>query len=190
MALPFVTPPAPTKTRRIGNEQCGIVEIEERGGLTVGESATISELLAGEQSAFVRGAQIADAIATEESISLSEAFSIIEKAISGQGLEDAADAIRLRHAARIDEVAKVYALAGQRNLEASVTAVIKSRLSPEWTLDDTRAMPKPLFDGFWKLVQDESAAENNPAEPPSAEDLGKPQPERGKSRKPTGDESL
>lgn len=188
MSLPFVTPPAPVKTRRIGNEQCGVIEIEVRGGLTVGESATISELLAGEQSAFVRGAQIADAIATEEGISLTEAFSIIEKAIGGQELEAAAEALRLKHATRIDEVAKVYAMAGQRNLEASVTAVIKSRLAPEWTLEDTRAMSKPLFDGLWKLVQDESAAENTQSEPPSAEELGKPQPAPTRKAKPHGGE--
>lgn len=185
--LPFVTPPAPRTKRRIGNEQVGILEVEVRGGLTVGESATIAELLANEQSAFVRGAQIADGIASEEGISLAEAFAIVEKAISGQPLEEAADAIRLRHAARIDEIAKVYSLAGQLNMEASVTAVIRSRLAPEWALEDTRAMDRPLFDGIWKLVQEETAAEATPVEPPSAEDLGKPQPERGRGRKPTGD---
>lgn len=185
--LPFITPPAPTTKRRIGNEQCGVLEVEVRGGLTVGESATISELLAGEQSSFVRGAQIADAIATEEGISLAEAFSIIEKAISGLELEPAADAIRLKHAERIDEVARVYSLAGQRNLEATVTALVRSRCAqPRWSLDDTRAMAKPLFDGFWELARDEQAAENLPSQPPSAEELGKPQPEPGRRRKPTG----
>ena len=92
--LSFVKPPAPRKTRLIGNDQCGVLEVEERGGLTVGESATISELLAEEQSSFVRGAQIADQIAQEESISLAEAFSIVEKSISGQELEEKAEAIR------------------------------------------------------------------------------------------------
>lgn len=173
-SLPFVTPPAPRHKRRIGNAQVGEVEVEVRGGLTVGESATISELLAEEQSSFVRGAQIADAIATEEEISLQEAFSIIEKAISGQELEPQADAIRLKHAARIDEVARVYALAGQRNLEATVTSIIRSRLGqPQWSLDDTRQLPKVLFEGLWQLAQDETTAEDMPSEPPSAEDLGK-----------------
>ena len=185
--LPFLKPPAPTTKRRIGNEQCGILEVEVRGGLTVGESATISELLANEQSSFVRGAQIADAIAKEESISLSEAFSIIEDAIAGRNLEPAADAIRVKHAERIEEVARVYAKAGQRNLEATVTALIRSRCAlPEWSIDETRGLDKVLFDGFWQLAQDEQAAEDLPSAPPTEEELGKPPQEPGKSRKRTG----
>jgi hypothetical protein len=185
--LSFVRPPAPTKKRLIGNDQVGVLEVEERGGLTVGESATISELLADEQSSFVRGAQIADQIATEEQITLSEAFSIVEKAISGQVLEEKAEAIRLKHAERISEVARVYALAGQRNLEATVTAIIRSRCgAPEWSMDDTRNLAKPLFDGIWELAQAESKAEDMPSEAPSAEELGKQRRGRGRSPAPTG----
>ena len=185
--LAFIKPPAPRKSRRIGNDKCGVLEVEERGGLTVGESATISELLADEQSSFVRGAQIADQIATEEGISLSEAFSIVEKSISGQALEEKAEAIRVRHAERITEVARVYALAGQRNLEATVTALVRSRCgAPEWSMEDTRGLAKPLFDGLWQLARDEQDSEALPTQPPSQEDLGKPQPERGRARKPTG----
>jgi hypothetical protein len=185
--LPFIQPPAPTTKRRIGNEHSGIVEVEVRGGLTVGESATISELLADEQSSFVKGAQIADAIAKEEGISLSEAFSIIEGAIAGRSMEEAADAIRLRHASRIEEVARVYAKAGQRNLEATVTALIRYRCSrPEWGLEDTRTLHKELFDGFWQLAQDEQQAEDMPSSPHTEEELGKPRPEPGKRRIRTG----
>jgi hypothetical protein len=147
----------------------------------------MSELLAQEQSAFVRGAQIADAIAKEESISLTEAFQLIENAIAGRPLEPEADLIRVRHAERIAEVARVYAKAGQANLEATVTALVRSRCNlPAWTLDDTRKMDKPLFDGLWQLAQDEQAAEELPSTPPSEEELGKPQPVTPTGHKRTG----
>ena len=186
--LPFIQPPAPTSTRRIGNAQSGIVEVEVRGGLTVGESATISELLSGEQSSFVKGAQIADAIAKEEDISLTEAFQIIESAIAGKALEAAADAIRLRHAARIEEVARCYASAGQRNLEATVVALVRSRCAgcEAFSLDDVRQMPKALFEGLWALAQDEQAAEDLPANPPTEEELGKPPLEESSAKRRTG----
>ena len=185
--LTFIKPPAPRKTRQIGNDKSGVLEVEERGGLTVGESATISELLAEEQSSFVRGAQIADQIAQEEGISLSEAFAIVEKSISGQELEEKAEAIRIKHITRVEEVAKVYRLAGERNVMATVTALIRSRCgAPEWSLQDTLNLDKALFQGLWQLAQDEQAAEDMPSEPPTAEDLGKPRPERGRGRKPTG----
>lgn len=186
--LPFIQPPAPTSTRRIGNAQSGIVEVEVRGGLTVGESATISELLSGEASSFVKGAQIADAIAKEEDISLTEAFQIIETTISGKVLEPEADAIRLRHAHRIEEVARCYAAAGQRNLEATVCALVRSRCTgcEAFSLDDVRKMDKVLFEGFWALAQDEQAAENMPSTPPTEEELGKPQLEASTGRRRTG----
>lgn len=185
--LPFLKPPAPPTKRLIGNEQSGVLEVEVRGGLTVGESATIGELLADEQSSFVRGAEIADAIAKEEEISLTEAFSIMEDAMAGRQLEPAADAIRIRHAARIDEVAKVYARVGQLNYEAMVTALIRYRCNrPQWSMDDTRGMHKVLFNGFLKLAQDEQDAEDFPNTPVSEEELGKPPQEPGKSRRRTG----
>jgi len=185
--LPFITPPAPRSVRQIGNDQVGVLEVEVRGGLTVGESATISELLAAEQSAFVRGAQIADAIAKEESISLTEAFQLIENAIAGRTLEPEADAIRLRHAEQIAEVARVYSKAGLVNMEATVTALVRSRCNlPAWTLEDTRAMDKPLFDGLWQLAQEEQASENLPSAPPSEDELGKPRPVKATGNKRTG----
>jgi hypothetical protein len=187
MLLPFITPPSPSTMRRIGNSRCGTLDIEVRGGLTVGESAVIAELLAAEQSSFVKGAQIADAIAKEESISLSEAFAIIEGAISGRDLEEQASAIRLRHATRIEEVARVYAAAGQRNMEASVTALVRSRLQlPQFSLDDTRQLDRALFNDLWQLIVDEQAAEAMTPEAVTEEELGKPQPAAGKSPKRTG----
>lgn len=186
--LPFVQPPAPTTTRRLGNAHSGIVEVQVRGGLTVGESATISQLLASEQSSFVKGAQIADAIAKEEGISLTEAFQIIEGAISGKLLEPDADEIRLRHAARIEDVARCYAAAGQRNLEATVCALVRSRCTgcERFSLDDVRQMDAALFQGFWQLAQDEQAAEDLPANPPTEEELGKLLPAAANEKRRTG----
>lgn len=189
-SLPFLTPPAPVSTRQIGNSRCGILELEVRGGLTVFESATIAELLAGEQSSFVKGAQIADAIAKEESITLAEAFQIVESAISARPLEPEADAIRLRQAARIQEVAQVYHHAGQRHMEATVCALVRSRLQmPDWTIEQTRTLDKVLFDGIYLLATDEQAAENMPSVPVDEEELKKPQPVSAKKRPRTGPKS-
>jgi len=187
MSLPFVTPPAPSSKRFIGNQESGVLEFEVCGGLTVGESATISELLASQQSAFVRGAQIADAIAKAESISLTEAFSICEKAISGLALEPEADRIRVQHAERIEQLAQSYAKAGQRNMEASVTALIRHRLNqPQWSMEDTHGLKRVLFQGIWQLVLDEQAAEEIASAPMTEDELGKPLRASGAQRKRTG----
>lgn len=188
--LPFIVAPPQQELRRVGNESVGILEIPVLGGITVGESAISAELLATEQSSFVAGARIADAIAKEENISLSEAFHIIESAVSGRELEQKADEIRARHAERIEEVARIYTAAGQRNMEASVTALLRCRLNlKDWSLDDTRTMPRKLFQDLWALVQEEQEAENLESQPVTEEELKKPQPEATSAPKRTGKKS-
>ena len=189
MPLPFITPPAPTSKRRIGNQQSGVVEVEVRGGLTVGESAVIAELQSNEESSFTKGAQIADAIAKAENISLVEAFQLIQDSVVGNQMEPRAQELRVKHSAQIEEVAKVYAAAGERTMRATVTAMIRCRLDqPSWTLEQTSDLPRALFQGLWDLAQDEIAAENNDAAPPTEEALKKPRAGNSKSR-PTGKQS-
>lgn len=188
--LPFLQAPEAPSLRRLGTPASGILEMPVLGGLTVGESALISELLAAEQSSFVKGAQIADAIAKAEDISISEAFSIIEGAISGRELEAKAEEIRTKHAALIQEVAQVYAAAGQRNMTATVTALIRCRCKlPDWTVNDTNQMHRALFNAIWQLAQEETEAEAIANEPPTEEELGKQPAADGAAMKRTGKRS-
>ena len=186
--LPWAVVPRQHAPRRIGTPDSGILEFPVLGGLTVDEARTISELLAGDVTAFVAGAQAADAIAQAEGITVVEAFSIVEKGVSGMRLEDeAADAIRLRYAARIDAVATIYHQTGQRNMEASVTALIRWRLDrPTWTMEQTGKLGQVLLQGIWQLILDEQAAEKLPADQPDEEELKKLRPVGGKRRIQTG----
>lgn len=195
-SLPFLQAPAETATRRCGNAVSGILEMPVLGGLTIGETALINQLLVMEQSSFVKGAQIADAIAKEESVrlkrdfSLTEAFQIVEGAVAGRLLEDEAQEIRIRHAARIEEVARCFASSGLRNMEATVTALINQRLDlPEWGLNDTRKLKRALFDDIWALAQEEQTAEDMPNNPPTEEELKKPPLEASTGTKRRGKKS-
>lgn len=181
MSLPFVVPPAAATLRRVGTPSTGILEIEVRGGLTVAEAAEINVLQANEESSFTKGAQIADAIAKAENISLVEAFQLIQDAVVGNSLEPRAEELRVKHSALIEEVARVYAAAGERTMRATVTAMIRCRLSqPGWTMEQTAALPRALFQGLWDLAQEEIAAENNESAPPTEDDLKKPQAGNGR----------
>lgn len=188
ISLPFVRPPKTRELRKLGNATSGVLEFPVLGGLTVGESALINELMANEQSAFVEGARIADGIAKAEGISLSEAFAIIEDAVRGRALEERAEEIRLHHAARIDALSRLYAAAGQKNMAATVTALIACRLEqPQWSLQDTKTLHRTLFDAIWALAQEEQEAEaQDPPAPPDEESLGKQPEDSGESRKRIG----
>ena len=189
MSLPFVVPPSATRTVRIGTPATGILEVEVRGGLTVAEAAEINALQAGEQSSFAKGAQIAEAIAKAEGITLVEAFQLIQDVVVGNELEPRAQELRVKHGRMIEEVALVYAAAGERTMRATVTAIIRCRLDqPDWTMEQTAAMPRALFQGLWDLAQDEIAAEGADSAPPTEDDLKKQPAVRGK-RAPTGNKS-
>lgn len=182
--------PRKPEIRRVGNKTSGVLEIPVLGGITVGEAGVTAELLAMEQSSFVVGARIADAIAKEENITLSEAFHIIEAAVGGRELEPQADEIRTKHAERIEEVARVYTHAGRRNMEATVTALLRCRLNvPDWSLEDTRKLDEKLFNDIWELVREEQDAEDIASAPVTEDELKKPQPAATSATKRTGKKS-
>ena len=84
-------------------------------------------------------------------------------------------------------MARVYSKAGQVNMTATVTALVRSRCNlPSWSLSDTEAMDKPLFDGLWQLAQDEQGAEDLPSSPPSEDELKKQPPAVPAGNKRTG----
>ena len=81
--LPYVIPPKAQPPRRIGNEASGILEVPVLGGLTVEEGDTVAELLTDAPSAFVAGAEVANAIAAAEGCSIEKAFQIVQRGIGG-----------------------------------------------------------------------------------------------------------
>lgn len=185
--LPYAVVPRQHPPRRVGTLDSGILEIPVLGGLTVDESTTITELLADDVSAFVQGAKLADLIAQAEEITQPEAFAIIEDVMAGKRLEGQAEAIRLTYAERLEALATIYASAGQRNIEASITAIIRHRLDrPGWNPEATRKLPRVLLQDIWQLVMDEQAAEKLPVNKPSDDDLKKQPPVSGKRRARTG----
>lgn len=176
--------------RRVGNDATGILEFPVRGGLTVEESDTIAELLASEEPSLVAGAKLADAIAAEESISITEAFQVIENTVAGRTLEPAADTIRIKHAERIAEVTRIFDRSGRMTSIATVTALIRHRLNlPAWNVSDTTKLPRLLRDEIWMLAMDEQEAEALPSPPPSEDDLKKQPAEPPRNQKRTGTKS-
>ena len=188
--LPFLQAPAKASTRVVGNEASGTLEVPVLGGLTVAESATIQDLLSGDQSTFVKAAQIADAIAKAEEVTLVEAFELVEAAVAGRDLEPEAMAMKLRHAARMEEMGQVLRSAGERTRQATVTALIRHRLGmPEWSMADTQGLHRRLFDELYRLAEDETVTEDLPSKPRSEEELGKPPAGGGSPKRGTGKRS-
>lgn len=154
----------------------GDLTIPRYGFITVEEDDLIADLLAAEPSPLVKAAQLADAVALAEGITILEAYKIIGDAIDGKVLEPQAEAIRLRHANEIAAATRALGAAGTARIRASVTAILRERcgmagIPTRW--------PRKHRDAVWQLVQDEQAAENIPSVPVTEELLGKPLPADG-----------
>ncbi len=188
--LSFLTPPAKPRTRDVGNADSGRLRFPVLGGLTVHESIVYDELVSERPNAFVEAAKVADAMAVAEKITRVEAFTVIEKAVGGQELEDDAQSLRLRYASAINSVIHIFSTSNQYTKEAAVTALIRCRQEQsEWSVEDTRTLHCRLLNDIYTLYQDEVDAEAVPSASISEEELGKPQLDSGPPVKRTGRKS-
>ena len=182
MAL-YKRPPAAPETRLIGNGRVGVIEVPVLGGLTIEEDETIAEITDAASDVVVLAAQKSQAIALAEGISEVEAYRIIEDSVFARTLEEAAHCIALRHAVEIATVGAAYKEMGTLRRRAIVTAILRHRLGEQ---DIPAGFPRVLFDGIAALAEEEQASEKLPAEPMTAEALGKPPEATPKGRKRTG----
>ena len=180
--LPFVVAPAKRKTQRLGTKATGILELEVHGSILVGEAIDIAELMADKEQAIVSAAKLAERISAEQSISLLEAYSVVEGAAVGRALSDPQLEIKARYLEEISAMARAYIAQGQRRMQASVTALIRHRLDrPAWSMDDTARLDQPLLEELYAFFERErSGGEEETAAPPSEQEIKKQRPGTGK----------
>ena len=144
----------------------------------------IDKLSGSQDTSLSVSARKAQFIAKVENFSLTEAFSIIEKAMSGTLTDEKQIAIAEKHSAIVDELRVFYAQLGGKTQTATVLTLIRCRLElPEW--NDLEHLPKPLFNDIWQLAQDEIAQEEQAVKAaPTEDELGKPQAANNNKAKP------
>jgi len=185
-SLPFVQPPAAPKTKRCGNAQSGILEFPVLGGLTVGESKTISKLVGNANAVLMASAKVANRIADAEGITLSEAFNLVESTLNGQALEGKAETAASRNKKDIDELRLLCVEQAETSRRALVVALVRSRLNlPDWSGVDE--MHNVLFNEIADFgLEEQNAEEAEPAEPQTEESLKKrPKASRNAKRSTT-----
>ena len=180
--LPFVQPPAAPKTKRCGNAQSGILEFPVLGGLTVGESKTVTSIVGNANAVFIASAKCAYRIADKEGITVSEAFGLVESSLNGQALEGKAEEAAKRNEKAINELREMCVVQAELNQRALVVALVRSRLNmPDWSEVDQ--MHGVLFQDIAAFGAEEQAAEENEAAEPPTEETLKKQPRASKNGK-------
>ena len=180
--LPFVQPPAAPKTKRCGNAQSGVLEFPVLGGLTVGESKTITKIVGNANAVFIASAKCAHRIAEKEGITISEAFSLVESSLNGQALEGKAEEAAKRNEADINKLRELCVQQAELSQRALVIALVRSRLNmPDWdAVDDMHGV---LFQEIAVFGAEEQAAEDTEAAEPPTEETLKKQPKASRNGK-------
>ena len=143
--LPFVVQPRLKPiVERVGTEDSGIIEIERKGYLTVGEKAMV-------QSAMQNAAGLAEVFVKARSIGAqagktgSEVLEDISKDPAPQYLEI--------YEAEVGWIVNTMIAHEQRQRLVCAVALIVSRIDPEW--DATQPLHPDIEEGLYRLYKDE-----------------------------------
>jgi hypothetical protein len=206
----YVTPPKEHEDRLIKGSDGSSFYMKVFGGLITEELQTSALILEEDEDAFDLAAELSEEIGLAEGIAQVEAYAIIEKAMARKPVEQPEDPkeseeekklqkelekkeldIRLKYAKRIKNLRIVWKNAAQRGTEATVTAMIRSRVETDgvWNIEDTRKLNSDAYSQIVQLLNEEQKPFAKPAEPPSEDDLKKQQEAEGQSTESTGQKS-
>lgn len=157
--LPFVVHPRrkPVKVQ-IGNEDCGILEIEARGYLTVAEKFYVSQVINGDQSVSLM-LSLSHKIAKKFKKDTQEGYKILTDYLQSRGTEAQREIIEQNFQEEINDLTgEITRVASMREL-AQATVLMRSRIDEEWSTDDTLELDSDLIQGLVDLYVKEELRE-------------------------------
>jgi hypothetical protein len=163
-ALPFVVQPRrkPVKIL-IGNEDCGILEIEARGYLTVAEKYYVSQVINSDRSVSLM-LTLSNKIAKKFKKDPQEGYKILTDHLQNKGSEDHRKTIEENFQEEINDLTgEITRVASMREL-AQATVLMRSRIDEEWNTDDTMNLDSELIKGLVDLYIKEELREYPEAE--------------------------
>ena len=177
--LPFRILPS-QEVATVGNDAIGTLEIPRLYGLKVGEQAEIEALCEGQPDPLTLACKLACRVQQERGLEdLRFCFDAIVDPFLDQKLD--ADKIKLFHEIRIlyaQEIAELNRQTGQSQKDRvtfTVSTLIKWRLVPEWTVEDTQDLSDGLYQALWHFAETEMSGEiPSESKPLAADDLKKP----------------
>lgn len=203
--LPFVVEPRRKAIiEKIGNEECGIIEVERRGYLTTGEKAFVQQV-----QQFDNGTNeivtVSRQIARAYSLSMDKAYNIVIAIISGLKENEQDNELHQKiekdFAEELTAVVKGLASGQIREDLVMAACMLRYRVDASFNLEDINDIHPDIIDGLAKLYRDEdnrsleafkeNDGEDAPVTSQSIEEAEKKQKTgtRSRSRTTTGDSS-
>lgn len=178
--LPFVVAPKSiTKLVRLGNEEIGVVEIEQRGFLSVGEKSFVDTIIQGSDG-MTGIVKLAQKIGREKKLEVETVFNGIVQSFTGENNLLGEDILR-QYGEQISELGAQMLESVQRKALACTTVLIQYRINSEWTIEDTMELHPDLLQEFVELYDKEDRRESPEAEveTDASDIVGKSQEESG-----------
>jgi hypothetical protein len=157
--LPFVVKPRrkPVKIQ-IGNENCGILEIEARGYLTVAEKFYVSQVLNGDRSVALM-LSLSNKLAKRFKKDQQEGYLILTDYMQNKSSESYNKIIQEEFQEQVEEVmSEITRISSMREL-AQATVMMRSRIDEDWTTDDTLELDSELIEALVQLYNKEESRE-------------------------------
>lgn len=182
--LPFVVQPKKNSEKvLVGNEEVGIIEIERKGYLTVAEKSFVESITQGSEgvSSMVF---LANKVAANHKTTPEKAYVAITSAMSGEANTKLASLIVEKYPEDLASVTAKLTESMQRRQIAAATVLLKTRVSDEWTIEDTMELDPELLAGIAELYDKEEQrlpVDKKTAEEEAEEVVGKSVEENGES---------
>lgn len=145
--LPFVVQPRLKPiTERLGSEESGMIEIERKGYLTVSEKAIVQQSMA-DATGMTEVFMIAKEIGSKTGKTPSEIFDDIAE-------EDLPEYL-IPYRSEITEMMTKMISHEERLRLVAATALIITRVAPDWDPTDTIGLHPDLQEALYKLYSDE-----------------------------------
>lgn len=153
--LPFiVAPKAKSKIIKIGNEETGVIEIEKRGYLSVAEKSFVDSVMQS-SDAVANIVKLANIVARKKKIQVEKAYNIIIGLISGADTSGIASSVSEDFEEEISQIQAEMIDSMQRKAIAAATVLIKSRINPDWQIEDTMELQPEMISLFSEFYDSE-----------------------------------
>ena len=146
--LPFVVAPKiEPEMVQIGNEDCGIIEIERRGYVTAGEKAFVNSQVA-EDEVTSKIVSLCRKIATEFKVDMQEAYQAINSLFVPGEIEGLAGRVQEEYGADVAEVLAAMIAGEERKKLVQAYCMIMYRIEGDFTAEDLSALDPQLVEAL------------------------------------------
>lgn len=164
--LPFIVEPKAKPVQfKIGNDDVGVFEIERRGYLSVAEKSFVDNFT--QSSGTIRDiVKLSNSIALAFKLAREDAYRTLMSVLSGEVSSKTEKDIADKFQEEIAELTALMADTQAKRALAVATILLKSRVDPEWDLDDTLELEPAIIEQLAELYE----LEENKVKPIDAEE--------------------